>query len=218
MRKSASCTNAGLWSVAKVTVVPPTNTGCSTARRLMRPVRPTAISMSRRTVDAVSAAYLYAAAQRGVRLTTPRESRALTSSVFTTAPSMGKPSPLRRCPRDSMRVTTSSGSVVASRSDTPGTRARAVPTPQEARLTIREMYESSVTDVPDASYAANDIGASYSRSLLRKHPATALREFTNGGLPEWTRLSLALSKSLSVMKTSPRTSNVIDLRSLRGRP
>ena len=77
-----------LWSVALVTVTPPTSTGSSRATGVSLPVRPTWTSMFSTVVSASSAGNLKATAQRGARETCPSRSRASSASTFTTMPSM----------------------------------------------------------------------------------------------------------------------------------
>ena len=60
-----------LWSVALVTVTPPTITGAMIATGVMAPVRPTWKPTSSRRVWTMGAGYLYAMAQRGLRVTNP---------------------------------------------------------------------------------------------------------------------------------------------------
>ena len=64
-RTSLRATSSTLWSVAVVTVTPPTCTGSSTAYGVAAPVRPMWIAMSLSFVVCSSGGYLYAIAQRG---------------------------------------------------------------------------------------------------------------------------------------------------------
>ncbi|MNT25660.1 hypothetical protein D3C72_1611890 [compost metagenome] len=63
--------SSSLWSVALVTVTPPTNTGASRATGVMAPVRPTCTSMSSTVVVISCAGNLCASAKRGARETKP---------------------------------------------------------------------------------------------------------------------------------------------------
>ncbi len=67
-------TSSSLWSVALVTVTPPTNTGFSRATGVSAPVRPTWTSMASTSVAISSAGNLCASANRGARETKPRRS------------------------------------------------------------------------------------------------------------------------------------------------
>jgi len=81
-------TSDALCSVAISTVDPLTNTGSITPNGVTRPVRPTLTRMSSSLVVTSSGGYLNAIAQRGARDVEPRRRWTLTSSTFTTTPSI----------------------------------------------------------------------------------------------------------------------------------
>ena len=76
-----------LASVARVTVVPPTNTGSNAATGATLPVLPTSHSTSASTVVFSSAANLNASAPRGEFARVPAAAYALRSASRMTAPS-----------------------------------------------------------------------------------------------------------------------------------
>ena len=85
-----------LCRVARLTEVPARVTLSKTAVGVRAPVRPTWISISRRTVSFSSGGYLKATAQRGNLTVEPICSRRARSLILTTAPSISKSfSPLR---------------------------------------------------------------------------------------------------------------------------
>ena len=65
LRTSLRWTSCSLWSVAYVTVTPPTDTGSRTANGVTLPVRPVCTSMSRSSAVRSSGGNLNAIAQRG---------------------------------------------------------------------------------------------------------------------------------------------------------
>ena len=70
-RMSLRARSSSLWSVALLTVTPPTSTGSSIAYGTRLPVRPTFTPIFSSFVTAVVGANLKAIAQRGSRPTTP---------------------------------------------------------------------------------------------------------------------------------------------------
>ena len=87
MRTSRARMTSWLASVALVTVVPPTNTGSSTAVGATLPIFPTSQTTSASTVVFSSAANLYASAPRGLLDRVPAAAYALRSASRSTAPS-----------------------------------------------------------------------------------------------------------------------------------
>ncbi len=87
MRTSRARMTSWLASVARVTVVPPTNTGSSTATGATLPILPTSHSTSASSVVFSSAAYLKASAPRGLLERVPAAAKALRSASRRTAPS-----------------------------------------------------------------------------------------------------------------------------------
>ena len=71
-RTSLRRTSSSLWSVALVTVTPPTSTGDSRATGVIAPVRPTWTSIPKTVVISSWAGYLWAIANRGARETNPK--------------------------------------------------------------------------------------------------------------------------------------------------
>jgi hypothetical protein len=86
-RTSRARMTSWLASVARVTVVPPTNTGSSTATGATLPIFPTSHTTSASTVVFSSAAYLNASAPRGLFERVPAAAYALRSASRSTAPS-----------------------------------------------------------------------------------------------------------------------------------
>ena len=87
MRTSRARMTSWLASVARVTVVPPTNTGSSTATGDTLPILPTSQMTSASTVVFSSAANLNASAPRGLFARVPAAAYALRSASRSTAPS-----------------------------------------------------------------------------------------------------------------------------------
>ncbi len=81
-------TSSSLWSVARATVDPPTNTGVSAAKGVARPVRPMLTKMCSRTVVFSSGGNLKAMAHRGALLVDPIRRRCSRLSTLMTAPSI----------------------------------------------------------------------------------------------------------------------------------
>ena len=71
LRTSSRATWSALCRVARVTVTPPTCTGCISAHGVTAPVRPTLTSIDSSTVICSCAGNLCAIAQRGARETKP---------------------------------------------------------------------------------------------------------------------------------------------------
>ncbi len=87
IRTSRARITSWLASVARVTVVPPTNTGSSTATGATLPILPTSQTTSASLVVRSSAAYLKASAPRGELERVPAAANALRSASRSTAPS-----------------------------------------------------------------------------------------------------------------------------------
>ena len=95
LRTSLRRASASLCSVALVTVTPPTKTGARRATGVIAPVRPTCTSIASTVVNASSAGYLCATAQRGSRVTKPRRCCSASELTLYTTPSMSKGSASR---------------------------------------------------------------------------------------------------------------------------
>ena len=87
-RTSLRFTSWALCSVARSTVEPATLVGSITPKGVTRPVRPVLVRISRSLALTSSGGYLNAIAQRGARLVEPRRRWRVTSSTFTTTPSI----------------------------------------------------------------------------------------------------------------------------------
>ena len=88
IRTSLRRTSSSLWSVALVTVTPPTKTGLSLATGVIAPVRPTCTSMPSTCVIISCAGNLCATANRGARETKPNCTCAARSLTLYTTPSI----------------------------------------------------------------------------------------------------------------------------------
>ncbi|MNV38796.1 hypothetical protein D3C71_1303590 [compost metagenome] len=97
MRRPKRSISSALCSVALLTITPATSTGSRRATGVIAPVRPTWNSTSRTRVICSCAGNLNAVAQRGARATKPSVSCRSISSIFTTTPSISKPSCARSC-------------------------------------------------------------------------------------------------------------------------
>ena len=80
--------SSALWSVALVTVTPPTKSAFKLATGVIEPVRPTWKVTSSKVVMSSSGGYLYALAQRGAREMKPNFFCFSTSLTLITTPSM----------------------------------------------------------------------------------------------------------------------------------
>ena len=107
-RRSLRAMSSSLWSVASLTVTPPTPTGSSTANGCRSPNLPTFHSMPLSTVVFVVGGNFQAMAQRGSRPTMPRRRCNSTSLTLTTTPSISKLRPARRSSQALHWATTSS--------------------------------------------------------------------------------------------------------------
>ena len=87
-RTSLRFTSWALCSVARSTVDPATLVGSITPNGVTRPVRPVLVRISRSLALTSSGGYLNAIAQRGARLVEPSRRWRVTSSTFTTTPSI----------------------------------------------------------------------------------------------------------------------------------
>ena len=83
--------SSSLCRVARLILLPRSNTGSSSATGVSAPVRPTWIVMSRRRVSACSAMYFHAFAYFGKRDVYPAFSRNATRFSLITAPSVSNP-------------------------------------------------------------------------------------------------------------------------------
>jgi len=87
-RTSLRARSSSLWSVAVLTVTPPTWTGSNIAKGTRCPVRPTFQTTVFISVVAVVGGNFQAIAQRGSRPTTPSSRHKAFSSTLTTTPSI----------------------------------------------------------------------------------------------------------------------------------
>ncbi len=95
-RMSFRSSSSALCRLARLTVVPASSTGSSSATGVSLPVLPTCTVIAVRRVTACSASYLNAIVHRGLLLREPSRSRWSRSSTFTTRPSVWKSSVFRR--------------------------------------------------------------------------------------------------------------------------
>ena len=102
MRISLRWISSSLCNVARLTVLPLTNTGSSAATGVRIPVRPTWTLISSNFVSTRSAAYLYAIAHRGDLAVKPSCSRCTSASTLITAPSVSYRKSCRT--RSSLRI------------------------------------------------------------------------------------------------------------------